>query len=86
MRIQTKMLKKLVAVLCAATMVASGAVASVGAIEDEEISNNSEEVFEIVENNESEDNANEEVFEIEENDDNMINNNSLVLDSSIERG
>ncbi len=33
MRIKTKMLKRLISVLCAATMVASGAVVSVGAIE-----------------------------------------------------
>ena len=42
MKIKTKMLKKLVAVLCAATMVASGAVASVGAAgegEKEDINN-----------------------------------------------
>ena len=82
MRIKTKMLKKLIAVLCAATMAASGAVASVGAIEDEEISNNSEEVFEIVENNESEDNANEEVFEIEEKavDDSVEFNKVMLAD------
>ena len=33
MRIKTKMLKKFIAVLCAATMVASGTVASVGAVD-----------------------------------------------------
>ena len=37
MKIKTKMLKKIVAVLCAATMVASGAVVSVGAVDDAEI-------------------------------------------------
>ena len=36
MKIQTKMLKRLIAVLCAATMVASGAIASVGAIGEQD--------------------------------------------------
>ena len=37
MRIKTKMLKRLIAVLCAATMVASGAVVSVGAVNETDI-------------------------------------------------